>query len=291
MHPAAASDSVCDITDADIIDTGDGRPVKTTIDGRTIRGFEVVLNYSLGQEAPPPIALPASVARDDAQTDSGEPVKLDLPGVLVPGVGTQIQAAALIVADPRARTSVPRLRWMLSVPADLPGIAGLALCDVVTLTSAYAIGIDPTAPVVGAPCRVVGLKRSLETNRAELELRPFPGIAAGWAPSAIVDQVISATEVRVAKTQVSGNDPSFFAAGDVVTANAPGDWASRVTLTVDTVNVSTRHITFTSAHAFSLGDEIRWADWNAVAASQKVYAFIADEDDELPGPVAGYVVG
>ena len=180
---------------------------------------------------------------------------------------------------------------MLSVPADLPGIAGLALCDVVTLTSAYAIGIDPTAPVVGAPCRVVGLKRSLETNRAELELRPFPGIAAGWAPSAIVDQVISATEVRVAKTQVSGNDPSFFAAGDVVTANAPGDWASRVTLTVDTVNVSIRHITFTSAHAFSVGDEIRWADYLAVATSQKVYAFIADGDDELPGPVAGYVVG
>lgn len=296
MGPADAMSSKLDITDGDLI-IEDGRiPVRYSTDGRTVRSYRLTMNYPDGEGDPETVEVGGNTERNDAGADSGDPLELELPGVVVIGAGGIAQAAAEIVADMRTRVGVPRVRWSFSIRADMAGAIGLGLADVVTLTSNYAIGIIPSEAVVSVPCRIVGMHRDLVANRLDLDVRPFPGVAAGWAPAARVDIVNSATSIDVELAAFSAGDgpgagtgdASFFLPGHKVSGFAPGAWSARSALTVNTVSGLT--ITFTGAHGLSVGNLIRLNDYAAVVAAQKGYAFLSDTDGTI-GADPGYVIG
>ena len=235
--------------------------------------------------------MDAASERNDAGGDNGEPLKLDLPGVQVTGEGNQIQAAAEIVADLRSRVGIPRVRWVFSIRADMLGATGLGLGDVVTVTSSYAVGIVPSTPVVNVPCRIVGRKRDQWKNTLELEVRPFPGVTAGWAPSALVTATPSGASVSVSAATYSdnGTDASWFTAGDKVCCFSPGAWSARTNLTI--LSVVGNLITFTANHLGAAGDIIRTDDYVTAVTNQEGFAFLADADGELGPGDPGFILG
>jgi hypothetical protein len=289
MSPADSRESALTLTDSDLVVRQGAEPVTTEIDGRTVRAYVVKLNYAAGDGKPEEVPVSCSTEHNAAGNDSGEPMTIDLPGVEVVGAGGKMQAAAEIVADIRTRVGVPRVRWVLTIPADMPGALTIGIGDVVTLTSAYARGIDPTTTASGAACRVVGYRRDLGAGTMRLELRPFPAAVGGWAQSATVDTTPDADTVTVNAADFSTDDASHFAAGDAVAIFAPGDWANRVTKTIASVSGTT--INFTAAHGASVGDIIRAESYSTAQASQRTQAYIADADGELGGGDPGQVIG
>lgn len=277
--------SVLTLTDSDLEARNGRDPVTTEIDGRTVRAYVVKLNYS-GDTAEE-VNVSCSVETNAAGSDSGQPLVIDLPGVHVTSVGGRAQAAAEIIADARTRVGVPRIRWRCAIRADMPGAIAIGVGSVVTLTSAYARGIDPTTSASGTVCRVVGFRRDLESNRLELELRPFPAYVGGWAQSAVVTAVPSVNAVTVDADTYSSADAASFEAGDVVNIFAPGDWANRVKKTVTGVSGNTLTIV---GHGASVGDIISARIYGQAQASQRTWAYIADSDGLL-GTDAGQVIG
>ena len=288
MGPADVAESVLTLTDDDLIAYEGRERVEAEIDGCTVRAYTVRMNYRRGHGTPEEIAVPTTTEANAGGNDSGAPLVIDLPGVEIASAGGRAQAAAEVVADIRTRVGTPRIRWKLAIRADKPGAAGLSHGSVITLTSAYAIGIDPTTTASATPCRVVGFKRDLEENRLDLWVRPFTGVTAGWAQSARVASVTNATTVVIEAAAFSSDDASFFAAGDKVNVFGPGDWASRALKTLQSVTGTT--FVFTAAHGLSAGDLIRAADYNTVVAAQLAQAFLAD-DGVLGGADDSYIIG
>jgi hypothetical protein len=277
--------SVLTLTDGDL-DARNGRdPVTTEIDGRTVRSYVVKLNYA-GDTAEE-VNVSCAVETNAAGSDSGQPLVIDLPGVHVTSAGGRAQVAAEIIADARARVGVPRIRWRCAIRADMPGAIAIGVGSVVTLTSTYARGIDPTTSASGTVCRVVGFKRDLESNRLDLELRPFPAYVGGWAQSAVVTATPTANTLTVDADTYSSADASSFAAGNVVNVLAPGDWANRVKHTITGVSGNTLTIV---GHGASVGDIITARIYGQAQASQRTWAYIADSDGLL-GTDAGQVIG
>ena len=279
--------SVLDLTDDDLV-TANGRdPVTTEIDGRTVRAFTVKLNYGADDKAEE-VNVSCATETNAAGSDSGQPLTIDLPGVRVEGTGGRAQAAAEIVADARTRVGVPRVRWRCAIRADMPGAIAIGVGSVVTLTSQFARGIDPTTYANGTACRVVGFKRDLQTNRLDLELRPFPAYVGGWAQSAVVTAIVGANVLTVDADTYSSADASSFEVGDVVNIFAPGDWAGRAKKTV--TGVSGNNLTIVG-HGASVGDIISARIYSQAQASQRTWAYIADSDGELGGGDDGQVIG
>lgn len=289
MAPPTDLDSALDITDDDLLLTS-GPPVKVSVDGRTVRSVVVRINHEGDEATEIPVSL--GMERSDAGGDAGQPLTLDLPGVVVASVGSQAQAAAEIVADLRTRVGVPRVRWSFSIRADAPGALELALGSVVTLTSEHVYGIVPTDDVVAVPCRVLGIRRDLPENRLDLEVRPYPALAGGWAPAALVTVVNNASKVTVGASVYSqGTDADLFAAGDVVSCVPRGNWSGRTVRTI--VDVTGSVITLSGAHGLAVGDTIRHDDYApAIAARPELasYAFLADSDGLLDGTDPGKVI-
>lgn len=277
--------SVLTLTDDDLEARNGRDPVTTEIDGRTVRSYVVKLNYS-GDTAEE-VNVSCAVETNAAGSDSGQPLVIDLPGVRVTSAGGRAQAAAEIIADARTRVGVPRIRWRCAIRADMPGAIAIGVGSVVTLTSNYARGIDPTTSASGTVCRVVGFKRDLEANRLELELRPFSAYVGGWAQSAVVTATPTANTLTVDADTYSSADASSFSAGDVVNIFAPGDWANRVKKTVTSVSGNTLTIV---GHGASVGDIISARIYGQAQASQRTWAYIADSDGLL-GTDAGQVIG
>lgn len=288
--PPMALDSEMSIADDDLL-LGSGPPVKVSVDGRTVRSVVVRINHD-GDEADE-IAVSLGTERTDAGGDAGQPLTIDLPGVVIPAVGSQAQAAAEIVADLRTRVGVPRVRWSFSIRADAPGALELALGSVVTLTSDHVYGIVPTDDVVAVPCRVLGIKRDLPENRLDLEVRPYPALAAGWAPAMLVTAVGSPTTVTVSGSAYSqGDDRSLFAVGDEVVCVPRGNWAGRTTTTITGIS-SLNVITLDDAHGLAVGDTIRHDDYAASVGQRAAlgsYAYLADADGLLDGTDPGKVI-
>lgn len=291
MAAPMVDDSALSLTDDDLLLTGGGPPVKVSVDGRTVRSIVVRVNHDGDEATEIPVTL--GVERTDAGGDVGQPMTIDLPGVVISSLGSQAASAAEIVADLRTRVGVPRVRWSFCVRADLPGALGLGLGSVVTLTSDHVYGIVPTDAVVSVPCRVLGIRRDLVENRLDLEVRPSVGFAGGWAPAMLVTAVGSPTTVTVSPSAYSpGDDRSLFAVGDVVHCVPRGDWASRVTTTITGIS-SLNVITLDDAHGLAVGDTIRHADY-AQSVGQRAalgtYAYLADGDGLLDGSVAGKLI-
>lgn len=302
LVPIGMADSTsykCDITDDDmIVQSGGSIPIKTMVDGRTVRSYELKVNYPKAGENPDSpkdpdtINVDTSAERNDAGGDHGEPMKIDLPGVVILEAD-QAQAAAEIVANLRPRVGIPRIRWIFSIRADLEGAVGLSLGDTVRVTSSYALGIIPSVSPVRVPCRVVGMKKDLWENTLELEVRPYPGVTAGWAPSARITATPTAASVTIAAGQYSPNesDASWFNAGDKVTIFSPGDWAGRTSHEILSVTMPNT-ITFTAAHGASADDIIRTDDYDQATTDQKGFAFLADSDGLLGADDdPGYLIG
>lgn len=278
--------STLTLTDDDLEARNGRDPVTTEIDGRTVRAYVVKLNYA-GDTAEE-INVSCATETNAAGNDSGQPLTIDLPGVHVTGTGGRAQAAAEIVADARTRVGVPRIRWRCAIRADMPGAVSIGVGSVVTLTSAYARGIDPTTSASGTVCRVVGFKRDLESNRLELELRPSSAYVGGWAQSAVITATPTANTVTVDADTYSTADAASFVAGDVVNIFAPGDWAGRAMKTVTGVGGNTLTIV---GHGASVGDIISARIYGQAQASQRTWAYIADSDGELGGGDQGQVIG
>lgn len=289
MAPPTDLDSALDITDDDLLLTS-GPPVKVSVDGRTVRSVVVRINHEGDEATEIPVSL--GMERSDAGGDAGQPLTLDLPGVVVASVGSQAQAAAEIVADLRTRVGVPRVRWSFSIRADAPGALELALGSVVTLTSEHVYGIVPTDAVSAVPCRILGIRRDLPENRLDIEVRPYPALAGGWAPAALVTVVNNASKVTVGASVYSqGTDADLFMADDVVSCVPRGNWAGRTVRTI--VDVTGSVITLSGAHGLAVGDTIRHDDYApAIAARPELasYAFLADSDGLLDGTDPGKVI-
>lgn len=291
MSAPMVDDSALSLTDDDLLLTGGGPPIKVSVDGRTVRSIVVRVNHDGDEATEIPVTL--GVERTDAGGDTGQPMTLDLPGVVIPSLGSQAQSAAEIVADLRTRVGVPRVRWSFAIRADRPGALDLGLGSVVTLTSEHVYGIVPTDAVVSVPCRILGIRRDLVENRLDLEVRPSVGFAGGWAPAMLVTAVGSPTTVTVSPSAYSPDDDrSLFAVGDVVHCVPRGDWASRVTTTIAGIS-SMNVITLDDAHGLSVGDTIRHADY-AQSVGQRAalatYAYLADGDGLLDGSAAGKLI-
>jgi hypothetical protein len=290
MAAPMVDDSALSLTDDDLLLTS-GPPVKVSVDGRTVRSIVVRVNHDGDEATEIPVTL--GVERTDAGGDTGQPMTLDLPGVVIPSLGSQAQSAAEIVADLRTRVGVPRVRWSFAIRADMPGALALGLGSVVTLTSEHVYGIVPTDAVVSVPCRVLGIRRDLVENRLELEVRPSVGFAGGWAPAMLVTAVGSPTTVTVSPSAYSPDDDrSLFAVGDVVHCVSRGDWSSRVTTIIAGIS-SMNVITLDDAHGLAVGDTIRHADY-AQSVGQRAalgtYAYLADGDGLLDGSVVGKLI-
>ncbi len=277
--------SVLTLTDNDLEARNGRDPVTTEIDGRTVRSYVVKLNYA-GDTAEE-VNVSCAVETNAAGSDSGHPLVIDLPGVHVTSAGGRAQAAAEIIADARTRVGVPRIRWKCAIRADMPGAIAIGVGSVVTLTSSYARGIDPTTSASGTVCRVVGFRRDLEANRLELELRPFPAYVGGWAQSAVVTATPTANTLTVDADTYSSADAASFTAGNVVNVFAPGDWANRVKHTITGVSGNTITIV---GHGASVGDIISARIYGQAQAAQRTWAYIADSDGLL-GTDAGQVIG
>ena len=295
MGPAdSALDSLA-ITHADLEARDGRRRVVTRFDGRVTRSFRVLMNYPADGSDPVPIELAGTSEAADTGGDSGSPLTLELRGVRIAGEGDTEQAAIEVVSDIRARVGAPRLRWEFSVRADLPGAPALGIGSTVTLTSTDARAINPTQAVSAVPCRVVGLVRDLDANRLALEVRPYGGIGAGYAPSLRVESVVDSDTVVVEADAFSDDDLSRFAASDAVACIPLGDWSSRNHRIISAINTGTREVSFTVGHGLAAGDIIRIDDYDTATGSRAAlggFAFLADDTDALgAGNVTAQVIG
>lgn len=289
--PADERLSVFTVTDSDLREAGS--PLETIVDGRTVRGFTLKLNYSASRGEPVEVPVALVTEPNDAAGDSGSPVVLDLPGVFVDGAGGLSQAAAEIVNDMRARVGAPRVRWRFTIRADKPGALELGIGDVITLTSSYAIAINPTDAVSSVPCRVVGLDRDLEDNAMTLEVRPFAGRVSGYVPAMVVASVVDLDTVTVQASNLSDDDAGWFEQGDPVDCIPAGNWSGRTATTIASKAGTT--INFAANHGLAVGDTIRMRDYDtviAVRAAIGLFAYLADDTDTIgAGNAAGRVIG
>ena len=286
----SASDAVLALTDDDLIPVN-GSPVVVSVDGRTVRSVVVRM---LADRAEDPVETPVALGVEtaDAGGDAGQPLTLDIPGVVIPSAGGRAQAVVEVVEDLRARVGVPRVRWSIRIRADMPGALTLGLGDVVTLTSSYAYGIDPTEEASGAVCRVLGVRRDLMANVCDLELRPYAGLAGGWGPALYVTQVVSTTKVRVSSALYADADISHFAVGDAVDCVPVGDWAGRTVTTIAAMG-SEPSITTDDPHGLAVGDTIRLSDYTSATAVRPAvagYAWPSSDAGTVDGD-PGQVIG
>jgi hypothetical protein len=253
------------------------------------------MNYPADGSDPVPIELAGASESADAAGDSGSPLTLELRGVRIAGEGDRLQAAAELVSDIRARVGAPRVRWAFAIRADMSGALAIGIGSTLTLTSTDARAINPTQAVNAVPCRVVGLTRDLDSNRLALEVRPYGGIGAGYAPSLRVESVVDSDTVVVEADAFSDDDLSRFEVHDAVACIPLGDWAGRANRTIDVINTGSREVTFSAAHGLAVGDIIRFDDYDATTAARAAaggYAFLADDADTLgTAAVVGQVIG
>lgn len=295
MGPAdSAADSLA-IVHADLEALDGKRRVRTRFDGRVARSFRVLLNYPADGSEPVPIELAGTSESADTGGDSGSPLNLELRGVRISGEGDTMQAAIELVSDIRARVGAPRMRWEFAIRADLPGAPALGIGSTIRLTSTDARAINPTQAVSAVPCRVVGLVRDLDANRLSLEVRPYGGIGAGYAPSLRVESVVDSDTVVVEADAFSDDDLSRFAVGDAVACIPLGDWSSRNHRIISAINTGTRQVSFTVNHGLAADDIIRLDDYDTATGSRAAlggFAFLADDADTLgAGAVVAQVIG
>lgn len=278
------------------LEARDGRRrVTSRIDGRVVRSFKIMMNYPADGSDPVPLELAASSEAADTGGDSGQPLTLELRGVHIAGEGDIMQAAVELASDIRARVGAPRVRWEFAIRADLPGAPALGVGSTLTLTSTDARPVNPTQAVNAVPCRVVGLVRDLDANRLALEVRPYGGIGAGYAPSLRVESVVDSDTVVVEANAFSDDDLSRFAADDAVACIPLGDWSSRNHRIISAVNTGTREVSFTVGHGLAAGDIIRVDDYDTATDARAAvagFAFLADAADTLgAAAVVAQVIG
>ena len=176
-----------------------------------------------------------------------------------------------------------------------PGAPALGIGSTIRLTSPDARAINPTQTVSAVPCRVVGLVRDLDANRLTLEVRPYGGIGAGYAPSLRVESVVDADTVVVEADAFSDDDPSRFEQDDAVTCVPLGDWSSRAHRTIQAIDKTSRVVSFNLNHGLAVGDIIRLDDYDTATGSRAAlggFAFLADDSDTLGAAnVVAQVIG
>lgn len=295
MGPAdSALDSLA-IVHADLEARDGRRRVTTRFDGRVARSFKLLMNYPADGSDPVPIELAGTSEAADTGGDSGSPMTIELRGVRTGAEGDTMQAAIELVSDVRARVGAPRMRWEFAIRADMPGAPALGIGSTVRLTSSDARAINPTQTVSAVPCRAVGLTRDLDANRLTLEVRPYGGIGAGYAPSLRVESVVDADTVVVEADAFSDDDLSRFAVDDAVACIPLGDWSGRNHRVISTINTGTRNVSFTVNHGLAVGDVIRLDDYDTATGSRAAlagFAFLADDADTLgAGAVVAQVIG
>ena len=278
MSAADATQVVLSISDDDLVMTSGREPVSVVYDQRTVRSYVVRLNYraAVSTDKPDEVMINTSTERNDAGADSGQPLVLDLPGVQIASAGGRAAAAAELVSDIRARIGSPRLRWVMTIRADKPDAIRLGLGSIVRLTSTWAIGIDPTTTASNTLCRVVGMRRDLVENTLRLELRPYGGIAGGWAQSATVHSVLSPTVLQIEPDDYSDADIQCFKSGDYVVVFTPGAWSARTACKIASVNTALNRLVFVVPHGAAPGDIIHADAYTTVTTSQQGQAYLAD---------------
>lgn len=284
MGPADSTQSELTLTHDDLEARDGRRRVVSRTDGRVTRSFRVLMNYPADGSDPTPVELAGASESADSGGDSGSPLSLELRGVRISGEGDIMQAATELVSDIRARVGAPRVRWETAIRADMPGALALGVGSTVTLTSSDARGVNPSETASSTPCRVVGLVRDLDANRLALELRPYGGIAAGYAPSLRVESVADSTTVVVEAAAYSDDDLSRFAAGDAVVCVPIGDWSGRASRTIVSIDTGTREVEFSVGHGLVAGDHVRLDDYDAATGARAFvggFAFLADDADLL----------
>lgn len=284
MGPADSTQSELTLTHDDLEARDGRRRVVSRTDGRVTRSFRVMMNYPADGSDPTPVELAGASESADSGGDSGSPLSLELRGVRISGEGDIMQAATELVSDIRARVGAPRVRWETAIRADMPGALALGVGSTVTLTSSDARGVNPSETASSTPCRIVGMVRDLDANRLALELRPYGGIAAGYAPSLRVESVVDSTTVVVEAAAYSDDDLSRFAAGDAVVCVPLGDWSGRASRTIVSIDTGTREVEFSVGHGLVAGDHVRFDDYDAATGARAFvggFAFLADDADLL----------
>lgn len=271
------------------------RRVVSRTDGRVTRSFRILLNYPTDGGEPVPVELAASSESADNGGDAGSPLTMELRGVRIEGEGDIMQAATELISDIRARVGAPRVRWEFAIRADAPGAIAIGIGSTITLTSSDARGVNPSQTASATPCRVVGLKRDLDANRLELEVRPYGGLAAGYAPSLRVESVVNEMTVVVEASAFSDDDLSRFAVDDAVGCVPLGDWAGRTSRTIVRIDSVAREVETSAGHGLVAGDVIRLDDYDAATGARAFvggFAFLADDADTLGADAdQGQIIG
>lgn len=135
---------------------------------------------------------------------------------------------------------------------------------------------------------VRAVRGSLWGSTVDVELLYFGGAAAGWAPGAQVESVVSSTIVQVVAnkytptqhpvTGAAWNDSSWVAligSGVQLRHRPRGNMAGSSSLpTVSSVDTATRRITFSGAHGMSALDYIVPPVYGSAGAYLDDYAYL-----------------
>lgn len=288
-----------------ITDDSTSTPVTTGSDGRVVRSYEIEVNIPGPGVDGTSLKIPYidGAARNAANGDQGEALKISLPGVKIgTSAGDQTVALLDIITGLRARLGYERNRWSVRMPLDAFDSAGnewtISIGDTVTLTSVYAVDVNPTTPVTNRPCRVYGVRRSPRDGVLELKLIGYPGVMAGYVPAMRVASVVSPMVVEVYedtyKPSTAGSrtsDAAYFAVGDAVWGVPTGDWGNRVANTIASIDTGTNQVEFNDPHGLAAEDTIRHASFLSATQEVKGYAYLADENGALGGGgYPGYII-
>lgn len=284
LHIPASSNSLGTLTTADV---AANPPPSTATDDAIYNVFEIVTGKDggdSGEGGKVKIENAASIAA----FSEAKKLEVELPGLVIDrsDIGALTEALRPIYTRLSATLAWPRYLWRVRVRAGLAATMGLGRTFAVQLpTLRIAGGKLGDATGYGV---VRAVRGSLWNSTVDVELLYFGGAAAGWAPGAQVESVVSSTVVQVAAnkytppqhpvTGAAWNDSSWVAligSGVQLRHRPRGNMAGSASLpTVSSVDTATRRITFSGAHGMSALDYIVPPVYASAGAYIDDYAYL-----------------
>jgi len=220
-------------------------------------------------------------------------LSVDLRGkhLALPRSGSALAAVYPIATRLAAIYGAARRRYTVRLAAEQ--VEGIGLGDVISITDPHVRGPYPTRArfgVDGLMGRVSSLDVDWWNGEAEVSFVSYGGRRGGWAPSARVLAIVSATEVSVeslyygsAENAYTGGDQhdlTPFSVGDSVRAVVEVDSGVEYQLVIASINTtaSPMRVSFTTAHPWA-GADLGWvqpAKWASASVGHRLYAYMAD---------------
>lgn len=222
--------------------------------------------------------------------------KIDLRGLDLPLDEPAAQNLTLRPIFDERRALYGQPRRMLSGSLCWSDAARLYAGAVVTVSASEAIDFDGSKGISDRIARVVKVQHDPWNQMADVTMVLHGFNTVAWAPALKVKTVVSTTIFEVETNEftesvdpvtggvqtdlkyVDGDtDVEYFSAGDSITFVPRGDYASRATRVIDSVDHTTKRVTITVALAgVSVGDTIRVASYDDASAYQKSFAYLAN---------------